>query len=298
MTTKSLCARAQEKSRSRRWATQVASFAALRIAAYVNCAALVTACVFLLINGVGALSWDFVFDAPRKMMTEGGVFPCLVGTFLLAAGAIAIALPFGVACAVWLNEYGKQGTITNIVRLSVANLAGVPSIVFGLFGLAFFVTALGFNVSLLSGILTLAVLTLPVIINTTEEALKQVPGAWRDASLALGATKSQTIGRIVLPAALPGILTGAILAVARAAGETSAVMFTAAVFYTPKLPESVFSSVMALPYHMYVLATAGTEIEKTRPMQYGTGLLLVALVFAMNFVAILIRDKMQKKRTN
>ena len=238
MTTKSLCARAQEKSRSRRWATQVASFAALRIAAYVNCAALVTACVFLLINGVGALSWDFVFDSPRKMMTEGGVFPCLVGTFLLAAGAIAIALPFGVACAVWLNEYGKQGTITNIVRLSVANLAGVPSIVFGLFGLAFFVTALGFNVSLLSGILTLAVLTLPVIINTTEEALKQVPGAWRDASLALGATKSQTIGRIVLPAALPGILTGAILAVARAAGETSAVMFTAAVFYTPKLPES------------------------------------------------------------
>ena len=148
------------------------------------------------------------------------------------------------------------------------------------------------------GALTLAVLTLPLIINTTEEALKQVPGAWRDASLALGATKSQTIGRIVLPAALPGILTGAILAVARAAGETSAVMFTAAVFYTPKLPESVFSSVMALPYHMYVLATAGTEIEKTRPMQYGTGLLLVALVFAMNFVAILIRDKMQKKRTN
>ena len=157
-------------------------------------------------------------------------------------------------------------------------------------------TALGFNVSLLSGILTLAVLTLPVIINTTEEALKQVPRSWRDASLALGATKSQTIGRIVLPSALPGILTGAILAVARAAGETSAVMFTAAVFYTPKLPESVWSSVMALPYHMYVLATAGTEIEKTRPMQYGTGLLLVVLVFAMNLIAILIRDKMQKKR--
>ena len=230
------------------------------------------------------------------MMTSGGVFPCLVGTFLLAAGAIAIALPFGVACAVWLNEYGKQGPVVDIVRLSVANLAGVPSIVFGLFGLAFFVTALGFNVSLLSGILTLAVLTLPVIINTTEEALKQVPRSWRDASLALGATKSQTIGRIVLPSALPGILTGAILAVARAAGETSAVMFTAAVFYTPKLPESVWSSVMALPYHMYVPATAGTEIEKTRPMQYGTGLLLVVLVFAMNLIAILIRDKMQKKR--
>ena len=292
----SICSQAREKSRAKRAAAQVTSFLSLRLAAFVNCAALVIACAFLFINGIGALNLDFVLQSPREMMTAGGVFPCLVGTFLLAAGAIAIALPFGVACAVWLHEYGKQGPVVDIVRLSVANLAGVPSIVFGLFGLAFFVTALGFNVSLLSGILTLAVLTLPVIINTTEEALKQVPRAWRDASLARGATKSQTIGRVVLPSALPGILTGAILAVARAAGETSAVMFTGAVFYTPKLPESVWSSVMALPYHMYVLATAGTEIEKTRPMQYGTGLLLVLLVFAMNLAAILIRDKMQKKR--
>ena len=294
-TNTSVCGQAREKTRAKRAMAQVVSFLALRSAAAVNCAALVIACVFLFINGVGVLGPGFVFDSPREMMTEGGVFPCLLGTFLLAAGAILIALPFGVACAVWLNEYGKQGPVVDIVRLSVANLAGVPSIVFGLFGLAFFVTALGFNVSLLSGILSLAVLTLPVIINTTEEALKQVPRAWREASLALGATKSQTIGRVVLPAALPGILTGAILAVARAAGETSAVMFTAAVFYT-KLPESVWSSVMALPYHMYVLATAGTEIEKTRPMQYGTGLLLVLLVFAMNLAAILIRDRMQKKR--
>lgn len=263
--------------------TQVLAFAGLRVAAYLNCAALVAACVFLLVEGSGALTWDFIVDAPQKMMTEGGVFPCLVGTFLLAAGAV------------WLNEYSRDSFLKDVVRLSVANLAGVPSIVFGLFGLAFFVTALGFKVSLLSGVLTLAVLTLPIIINTTEEALKQVPGAWREASLALGATKSQTIGRVVLPAALPGILTGAILAVARAAGETSAVMFTAAVFYTPKLPESVFSSVMALPYHMYVLATSGTEIEKTRPMQYSTGLLLVLLVFAMNLAAILIRDRLQKK---
>lgn len=296
MTKKSLCAQAQEKSRVRRAMTQIVSYTVLRCAAFVNCAALVIACVFLWVNGIGALSWDFVFDSPQDMMTSGGVFPCLIGTFLLAAGAIAIALPFGVACAVWLNEYGKKGPLTDTVRLSVANLAGVPSIVFGLFGLAFFVTAMGLKVSLLSGILTLAVLTLPVIINTTEEALKQVPGAWRDASLALGASKSQTIARIVLPAALPGILTGAILAVARAAGETAAVMFTATVFYTPKLPDSVMSSVMALPYHMYVLATAGTEIEKTRPMQYGTGLLLVLLVFAMNLAAILLRDKMQKVR--
>lgn len=286
----------REKTRTKRLAAQRISFLALRGAAFINCAALVIACVFLFINGVGALGWDFVFDSPRDMMTSGGVFPCLVGTFLLAAGSIAIALPFGVACAVWLSEYGRKGLLVDVVRLSVANLAGVPSIVFGLFGLAFFVTALGFNVSLLSGMLTLAVLTLPVIINTTEEALRQVPQAWREASLALGATKSRTIGCVVLPSALPGILTGAILAVARAAGETSAVMFTAAVFYTPKMPESVWSSVMALPYHMYVLATAGTEIEKTRPMQYGTGLLLVLLVFAMNLAAVLIRDRMQKKR--
>lgn len=277
--------------------TQVCAFGALRVAAFINCAALVGACLFLLLHGAGALSWEFIWDSPRKMMTEGGVFPCLVGTMLLAAGAIALALPFGVACAVWLNEYSRPSTMKDIVRLSVANLAGVPSIVFGLFGLAFFVTALGFRVSLLSGILTLAVLTLPIIISSTEEALRQVPGAWREASLALGATKSQTIGRIVLPAALPGILTGAILAVARAAGETSAVMFTAAVFYTPKMPDSLFSSVMALPYHVYVLATSGTEIEKTRPMQYSTGLLLVILVFAMNLVAILLRDRLQKKVT-
>ena len=296
MTVKSLCARAQEKSRVRRMITQIVSYGVLRSAAVINCAALVLACAFLWVNGIGAISWNFLFESPQNMMTSGGVFPCLVGTFLLAAGAIAIALPFGVACAVWLNEYGKKGFVTDMVRLSVANLAGVPSIVFGLFGLAFFVTAMGLKVSLLSGILTLAVLTLPVIINTTEEALKQVPGAWRDASLALGASKSQTIARIVLPAALPGILTGAILAVARAAGETAAVMFTATVFYTPKLPDSFLSSVMALPYHMYVLATAGTEIEKTRPMQYGTGLLLVLLVFAMNLVAILIRDRLQKNR--
>ena len=288
--------RAVREHRRARTLRQIVAFGSLRLAGFINCAALVTACVFLLMHGAKALSWTFLFDSPRSMMTEGGIFPCLVGTFLLAAGAIIVALPLGVACGVWLNEYGRSGPVKDIIRLSVANLAGVSSIVFGLFGLAFFVTALGFKVSLLSGVLTLAVLTLPVIINTTEEALKQVPRAWRDASLALGATPSQTIGRVVLPAALPGILTGAILAVARAAGETSAVMFTAAVFYTPKLPESVMSSVMALPYHMYVLATAGTEIEKTRPMQYGTGLLLVLLVFAMNLAAILLRDRLQKKR--
>ena len=243
-----------------------------------------------------AWSWEFLTEPPRRMMTAGGVWPCIVGTFLLAFGAMLIAFPLGVASAVYLHEYGGKGRYTRYLRLGISNLAGVPSVVFGLFGLAFFVTFLGMGVSLLAGVLTLAVLTLPVIINTTEEALRQVPDAWREASLALGATRSQTIARVVLPAAVPGMLTGAILGLARAAGETAAIMFTAAVFYTPKMPDSVFSAVMSLPYHMYVLATAGTEIEKTRPLQYGTALILLVLVLGMNLIAIIIRDRMQRKR--
>lgn len=270
-------------------------FALLRLAAGINVAAPAAVCAFLVWNGGPALSWVFLTEAPRKMMTEGGVWPCIVGTFLLSCGALSLAFPLGVASAVYLNEYGGRGTFIRWLRLGISNLAGVPSVVFGLFGLAFFVTFLGMGVSLLAGVLTLAVLTLPVIINTTEEALRQVPDAWREASLALGATRSQTIGRVVLPAAVPGMLTGAILGLARAAGETAAIMFTAAVFYTPTMPDSVLSAVMSLPYHMYVLATAGTEIEKTRPIQYGTALVLLVLVLGMNLLAIVLRDRMQRK---
>ena len=280
-------------SRQRREAMM---FGLLRVAAGINILALVGVCVFLLWNGSPAISWEFLTEPPRRMMTAGGVWPCIVGTFLLAFGAMLIAFPLGVASAVYLHEYGGKGRYTRYLRLGISNLAGVPSVVFGLFGLAFFVTFLGMGVSLLAGVLTLAVLTLPVIINTTEEALRQVPDAWREASLALGATRSQTIARVVLPAAVPGMLTGAILGLARAAGETAAIMFTAAVFYTPKMPDSVFSAVMSLPYHMYVLATAGTEIEKTRPLQYGTALILLVLVLGMNLIAIIIRDRMQRKR--
>ena len=271
-------------------------FGMLRLAAGINMLALVSVCIFLIWNGSPAISWEFLSESPRRMMTEGGIFPCIVGTFLLAFGSMLIAFPLGVASAVYLNEYGSRKPWTRYIRLCISNLAGVPSVVFGLFGLAFFVTFLGMGVSVLAGMLTLAVLTLPVIINTTEEALRQVPDAWREASLALGATQSQTIGRVVLPAAVPGMLTGAILGLARAAGETAAIMFTAAVFFTPRMPDSLFSSVMALPYHMYVLATAGTEIDKTRPLQYGTALVLLVLVLGMNLVAIVIRDRMQRKR--
>ncbi len=285
-----------QKSLGRRHVMQGVAFGVLRGATFINIAALVVVCAFLVWNGAGAISWEFLTEAPRKQMTEGGIWPCIVGTFLLALGAMVVAFPLGVASAVFLHEYGKTAQKTSrMIRLAISNLAGVPSVVFGLFGLAFFVTFLGMGVSLLAGVLTLAVLTLPVIINTAEEALRQVPDAWREASLGLGASKAQTIWRVVLPSALPGMLTGAILGLARAAGETAAIMFTAAVFYTPKMPDSVFSAIMALPYHMYVLATAGTEIEKTRPLQFGTALVLLALVLGMNLIALILRDRMQKK---
>ncbi len=266
----------------------------LRLCACVNIAALLTVCIFLALRGLPAFSWEFLTEPPRRMMTAGGIWPCIVGTFYLSAGALALAFPLGVTTAVYLHEYAGKSKIATCIRIGVNNLAGVPSVVFGLFGLAFFVTWCGLGVSMLSGMLTLAVLTLPVIIGTAEEALRQVPDTYREASLALGASKWQTISRVALPTALPGMLTGAILGVARAAGETAAIMFTAAVFYTPKTPDSLFSSVMALPYHMYVLATSGTDIEKTRPIQYGTALTLILLVLGMNIGAIILRDKLRK----
>lgn len=275
---------------------QVLMFWLLRCVAACNVLALLAVCAFLLQNGLPAISWSFLTEAPRQMMTKGGILPCIIGTAILSLGSLLLAFPLGVASAVYLNEYAKRNAFARFVRLGVNNLAGVPSVVFGLFGLSFFVTFCGFGVSILSGVLTLAVLTLPVIIGTAEESLRNVPDTYREASLALGATKSQTIARVVLPSALPGMLTGAILGVARAAGETAAIMFTAAVFYTPKGPDSIFSPVMALPYHMYVLATAGTEIDKTRPLQYGTGLVLLMLVLGMNLIAVILRDRLQKRR--
>ena len=279
----------------RRRLTEKAMFGMLRLVAAANVLILVGICVFLVVQGLPALSWEFLTEPPRRMMTEGGILPCIMGTAILSLGSLLLAFPLGVLSAVYLHEYAGRSRLAGYVRLGVNNLAGVPSVVFGLFGLSFFVTFCGFGVCILSGVLTLAVLTLPVIINTAEEALRAVPATYREASLALGAARFQTILRVVLPCALPGMLTGAILGVARAAGETAAIMFTAAVFYTPKNPDSIFSSVMALPYHMYVLATAGTDIEKTRPLQYGTGLVLILLVLGMNLLAIILRDHLQRR---
>ena len=233
--------------------------------------------------------------ANAQKLTAGGVWPCIVGTFWLAVGATVIALPLGVCTAVYLTEYGGSGRFVEAIRLAVSNLSGVPSVIFGLFGLTFFVTICGFGVSLLSGVLTLAVLALPIVINTTEAALNQVPQAWREASLALGANKQQTIFKIILPAALPGILTGNILALSRVAGETAAIMYTAAVFYTPKMGDSILDPVMSLPYHIYVLATSSVDVDATRPMQYGTACLLVLMVLGLNLVALFIRQRAQRK---
>ncbi len=208
---------------------------------------------------------------------------------------MVVALPIGVASAVYLNEYARPGKMLRVIRLGINNLAGVPSVVFGLFGLAFFVVVLKMGVSILAGALTLGAMSLPVIIGSTEEALKSVPDTYREASLGLGATRWQTIYRVVLPAAMPGILTGTILGVSRAAGETAPIMFTGAVFFSPSLPSSIFDEVMALPYHIYVLATAGTEIEATRHLQYGTAIVLIALVLGMNLIAIVLRSRLRRR---
>lgn len=282
-------------SRGFRNIKETVMFTALRLATVLNVLALLSVCVFIAWNGLPAISWEFLTEAPRKSMTEGGIWPCIAGSALLAGGALVFSLPLGVASAVYLHEFAGNTLFARYVRLGVNNLAGVPSVVFGLFGLSFFVIFCGLQISLLSGILTLGILTLPIIISTTEEALRQVPHAYREASFALGATPSQTIWHVVLPSALPGILTGAILGLSRAMGETAAIMFTAVMFSTPKGIESIFSPVMALPYHMYVLATAGTDIAKTLPLQYGTALVLFALVLGMNMGAIIIRDQMQKR---
>jgi len=273
--------------------SQGVMFIMFRIAAVINGLALLIIVYFLIKNGWRAINWTFLTQSPMDSMTKGGILPCIVGTLCLSIGAVAFALPIGIASAIYLHEYARPGRLMRIIRLGINNLAGVPSVIFGLFGLAFFVTWLHFGVSILSGALTLGALSLPVIIGASEEALRAVPQTYREASLALGATKWQTIYKVVLPTALPGILTGAILGLSRAAGETAPIMFTAAVFFTPRLPTSLFDEIMALPYHIYVLATAGTEIEQTRHLQYGTALVLIVLILGMNLVAIIYRSRLR-----
>jgi phosphate transport system permease protein len=247
-------------------------------------------------KGMSVLSFGFLFTSPSHAMTQGGIYPALVGTFLLTALAMLIALPLGVLTAVWLTNYGKPFWLVRILRIAINTLAGTPSIIFGLFGMAVFVNLMGMNVSLLAGGLTLAVLALPVIINNTEEALRSVPTDFRDASLALGATTRQTILRVLIPTALPNILTGAIISIGRVAGETAPIMFTAATFYSRRLPHGLGDEVMALPYHIYALMTEGTHPDKQVPIAYGTALVLLLLVLCLSGVAIYIRSAIRRKR--
>lgn len=284
-----------KKTKGRRSIMQGIIFSLFRFSAAVNGIALVIIVYFLVARGWTAITWTFLTQPPMESMTKGGILPCIIGTICLSVGAILVAFPIGVASAIYLHEYARPGRLMRIIRLGINNLAGVPSIVFGLFGLAFFVVWLKLGVSMVAGALTLGAMTLPVIIGASEEALRAVPDTYREASLGLGATKWQTIYRVVLPSAMPGILTGAILGISRAAGETAPIMFTAAVFYTPSLPSSIFDEIMALPYHIYVLATAGTEIEATRHLQYGTALVLIVLVMGLNLLAILYRSRLRKR---
>jgi len=245
-------------------------------------------------KGLPAINWQFLSDIPRQGMRAGGIFPVIVGTIYLVIGAIIFALPIGLLAAIYLSEYSKDNLLTRIIKLSIVNLAGVPSVVYGLFGLALFVVFLKFGVSILSGSLTLGIMILPVIITTSREALESVPYSFREVSLSLGASKWQTIRHIVLPNAIPGILTGTILGLGRAAGETAPILFTVAAFYLPRLPSSIFDQAMALPYHLYVISTQVPNVDEK--VRYGTAFVLLALVLFMNLVAIIIRYKFRKKK--
>jgi phosphate transport system permease protein len=246
---------------------------------------------FIAARGIKVISWEFLTQAPRQAMTQGGVAPAILGTFYLTLGAIIFSLPLGLACAIYLCEYSPKGFIVNIIRMSINNLAGVPSVVFGLFGLAVFVKFFGFGVSILSGSLSLGILVLPLIISAAQESLLAVPQSLREASLALGATHWQTIRRIVLPTALPGILTGVILSIGRVAGETAPILFTAAAFYLKGYPKSIFSEVMALPYHIYALMTEGAHPVEQTAIAYGCSLILLFMVLAISGTAIFIRQR-------
>jgi phosphate transport system permease protein len=245
-------------------------------------------------KGIPAINWQFLSDMPRQGMRAGGIFPAIVGTIYLVLGAIVFALPIGLMAAIYLSEYAKDNFLTRMIKLAIVNLAGVPSVVYGLFGLALFVVFLKFGASIISGSLTLGIMILPVIITASREALESVPYSFREASLSLGASKWQTIRYIVLPNATPGILTGTILGLGRAAGETAPILFTVAAFYLPRLPRSIFDQAMALPYHLYVISTQVPNVDEK--VRYGTALVLLALVLFMNLVAIIIRYRFRKKK--
>ncbi len=249
---------------------------------------------YIIGKGAPAISWEFLSSMPREGMRAGGILPAIIGTFYLTLGTAIFSVPLGIAAAIYLSEYARENWLTRIIRISIINLAGIPSVVYGLFGLGLFVLFLKFGTSILAASLTLSIMTLPVIISAAEEALRAVPQAFRTVSISLGGTRWQTIRKIVLPQALPGIITGVILGLERAAGETAPILFTGAAFFLPRLPNSLFDATMALPYHLFVISTQvpGMPIQ----IQYGTALVLIIFVLGMNLVATLIRSRARAKR--
>ncbi|MHA4988555.1 phosphate ABC transporter permease PstA [Cetobacterium somerae] len=247
---------------------------------------------YIIYKGVPAISWEFLTEVPKRGMRAGGIFPAIVGTIYLTLGTIAVSVPFGIFTGVYLVEYAKDNVLTRLINLTIINLAGIPSIIYGLFGMALFVIYFKLGVSILSGSLTLGIMCLPVIITATREALLAVPNSLREASLALGATKWETISKVVIPAALPGISTGVILSISRAAGETAPILFTAAAFYLPFLPQSIFDQVMALPYHLYVISTQVPNMPQSN--MHGTLFVLVFITVGFNLIGAYIRNKFEK----
>ncbi len=269
-------------------------FAGLSIATFMTVLPIILIVGLIIWKGAPAISIEFLSEMPRDGMREGGILPAIIGTFWLTIGTGIVAVPLGIGAAIYLSEYAGDNRWTRIIRIAIINLAGIPSVVYGLFGLGLFVLLMQFGTSIIAGSLTLAIMTLPVIISTSEEALRTVPNSFRVVSVSLGGTKWQTIRRIVLPQAIPGILTGVILGLERAAGETAPILFTVAAFFLPQLPNSVFDATMALPYHLFVISTQvpGMPIK----IQYGTALVLLTFVLGMNIFATVVRSRARARR--
>ena len=270
--------------------SQKVAFGTFTLLSYTVVAILFVILGFIIIKGAKAISWEFLTTAPEEGMTSGGIFPAIVGTLYLVIGSSLISFPIGIMSGIYMNEYATNGKVIRFVRIMTNNLSGVPSVVFGLFGMALFVNALGWGDSIIAGSFTLALMSLPLIIRTTEEALKSIDDSFRHGSLALGATKLQTIRRVVLPMAFPNIITGLILSIGRVSGETAPILFTVAAYFLPHLPKSIFDQCMALPYHSYVISTSGTDIEASRGTAYGTALVLIAIILVVNLLANALRN--------
>lgn len=269
-------------------------FGFITLLAFLTVLPIVLVVIYILVQGLPAISPEFITGFPQDGMRAGGILPAIVGTFYLTLGTAVFSVPLGIGAAIYLSEYATENRWTRLIRLAIINLSGIPSVVYGLFGLGLFVIFLRFGTSILAGSLTLSIMTLPVIISTTEEALRAVPQAFRVVSISLGATRWQTIQRIVLPQALPGVLTGVILGLERAAGETAPILFTVAAFFLPRLPHSPLDATMALPYHLFVISTQvpGMPVK----IQYGTALVLLAFVLSMNLLATVIRSRARARR--